>query len=146
MLILDHTQAKQIQLSNDAFYYLAYGEDLLDEDNLDEANEIADMFPLGFSVQDDWITVEDSDLIEATFIPYAIDAPDFDAYLEVINNWQLQITYSADKKTVDIQYWHPIEKPFGIEKNVAIWYKDNKPFIKTKEGSIYRLDKFTVIK
>lgn len=68
--ILDYEHKKIIQLSNDAFYYLQYDEELLDESNLEEAQEIQQMFPFGFYINEGWATVKDSDLIEATFIPY----------------------------------------------------------------------------
>lgn len=85
---LDNTKAKQLQLSNDAFYYLMYGEDPLDDDNLDEAKEIAAMFPFGFSISD-WEYVEgENDLIEATFIPYIEDDVKYDGWMDYLaKNW-----------------------------------------------------------
>ena len=53
-----------MQISNDAFYYLYYGEEPLDDENMEEAQEIADMFPNGFVIEDNWENVDDTDLIE----------------------------------------------------------------------------------
>lgn len=81
---LDNTKAKTFQMSNDAFHYLMYGEDPLDEDNLEEANEISAMFPFGFSIGY-WEYVEDEDdLIEATFIPYVKDDIKYDGYKDFV--------------------------------------------------------------
>lgn len=88
---LDSTKAQQLQMSNDAFHYLMYGEEPLDDDNLDEANEIAAMFPNGYSIGD-WEYVEDeTDLIKATFIPYIKDDIKYDGWMNYIaKNWVLK--------------------------------------------------------
>lgn len=85
---LDSTKAQQLQLSNDAFHYLMYGEEPLDDGNLDEANEITEMFPFGFSIGD-WEYVEgEYDLIEATFTPYVEDDVKYDGWMNYLaKNW-----------------------------------------------------------
>ena len=88
---LDYGKAQTMQISNDAFFYLTEEEEPLDEENLDEAREIIGMFPNGFSVDESWKPVEDSDLIEATFIPYVVDEDDYDEYQNLTNDIQLQI-------------------------------------------------------
>ena len=98
-LILDPDKKRVIQLSNDAFYYLNYGEEPLDEDNLEEAKEIAAEFPNGFYIEDDWKLVDDSDLIEATFIPYVKDEIKCDAYENLTNCVQSQIKW-IDKENI----------------------------------------------
>lgn len=56
-----------LQLSNDAFFYILSGEQPIDETNLDEANEILDMFPNGFYIKS-WEPIDNSDLIQAVFV------------------------------------------------------------------------------
>ena len=105
---LDYSKKQTIQLSNDAFYYLHYGEELLDESNLDEANEIGGMFPYGFYIEDDWKAVEDSDMIEATFIPFAKDDDDYDEYQDLNKYVQLQIKW-VDLNHVNV-WWCNVRK------------------------------------
>ena len=50
LFILDTTRAIELQISNDAFFYLLEEEEPLDEANLEEAQEILAMFPNGFVV------------------------------------------------------------------------------------------------
>lgn len=56
-----------LQLSNDAFFYILSGEQPIDETNLNEANEILDMFPNGFYIKS-WEPIDNSDLIQAIFV------------------------------------------------------------------------------
>lgn len=42
--VLDYSKKQTLQISNDAFYFLYYGEEPLDEDNLEEANELSTAF------------------------------------------------------------------------------------------------------
>lgn len=75
-------------MSNDAFHYLAYNEEPLDDDNLDEANEISALFANGFSISE-WSYVEgEDDLIEATLVPYVEDNIKYDGIMDYIaKNW-----------------------------------------------------------
>ena len=98
MFILDFEQAQSLQLSNDAFYYLLQDEEPLDEANLQEAFEILALFPEGFEIQDNWQIVEDSDLIEATFVPYKQKTFEYDAYFELTKYQQLQIKKLGNNK------------------------------------------------
>ena len=90
---LDYSKAETMQLSNDAFFYLLQEEEPLDEENLDEAQEIFAMFKHGFYIEDNWKTVENSDLIEATFVPYVEDDADFDECCDLTQFIQLQIKW-----------------------------------------------------
>lgn len=90
---LDKSQALELQISNDAFFYLLEEEEPLDEANLEEAQEILTMFPNGFIIEDNWKLVEDSDLIEAIFVPYVIDNADYDEYFELTKYTQVQIKW-----------------------------------------------------
>lgn len=106
--IPDYNNAKDLQLSNDAFFYLLLGEEPIDEDNLDEAKEIAGLFPNGFMIDETWDYVEGTDLIAAKFIPYIEESFEYDEYLDLTTELQLQIkwldtnhisTYWLNKKT-----------------------------------------------
>lgn len=91
--ILDNSQEKTLQISNDAFYYLYYDEEPLDENNLIEAKNILAMFSNGFFIKDNWKALKNSDLIEATFIPYIKQEIDYDEYFEITKYIQLQIKW-----------------------------------------------------
>lgn len=102
MFIPDHKNKKTFQLSNDAFFYLYSGEEPLDEDNLEEAQEIEDLFPNGFEVLDNWSYVDD-DLIQATFIPYIIAKESsfkYDASLELAKTYVVQIKWLSQSKVM----------------------------------------------
>ena len=104
---IDYSKKQTMQISNDAFFYLLEEEEPLDDENLDEAKEILSMFPYGFHIEDDWKPVEDSDLIECTFIPYVEDDTDFDEYQELTKYIQLQIKW-IDANTISL-WWHNSE-------------------------------------
>ena len=91
--VLDRSQAIEMQISNDAFFYLLEEEEPLDEANLEEAQEILAMFPNGFVIDEGWKPVEDSDLIEVMFTPYVPDTADYDEYLELTAQHHLQIKW-----------------------------------------------------
>lgn len=90
---LDNSKAQTLQISNDAFFFITEEEEPLDDANLEEAQEILGMFPKGFYVEDNWRYVEDSDLIEATFIPYVENTDDYDEYQNITKYVQIQIKW-----------------------------------------------------
>lgn len=90
---LDSSKAQTLQISNDAFFFITEEEEPLDEANLEEAQEILSMFPKGFYVEDNWKYVENSDLIEATFIPYVENTDDYDEYEDITKYVQIQIKW-----------------------------------------------------
>lgn len=140
MYKLDYSKKQVLQLSNDAFFYLKEEDDPLDEDNLDEALEIIGMFPNGFHIDDDWKYVEDSDMVEATFIPYINDEWQFDEYIDLFNGWQLQIKWADNNKAqVEIRYYNPTKEPFGQQICDIELNDDGRPYIVTKGGSIFHL-------
>lgn len=99
---LDQSKALELQISNDAFFYLLEEEEPLDEANIEEVQEILAMFPNGFIIENDWKPVEDSDLIEAVFVPYVIDDADYDEYFELTKYIQAQIKWLD---TTHIRMW-----------------------------------------
>lgn len=102
MFRLDNTKAITLQLTNDAFYYLKEDEDPLDEDNLEEALEVLSMFPNGFEIEDNWKPVEDSDLIEATFIPYIEVNEDYDMSCRMAQGYHWQIKFTRENRYVKL--------------------------------------------
>jgi hypothetical protein len=56
---LDATKAVTLQISNDSFWYLYQEEEMIDEDNMEEAQEVMSMFPNGFIIKDDFKVVDD---------------------------------------------------------------------------------------
>ena len=138
MLELDYNKAQQFQLTNDAFFYLYAGEMPLDDANLDEAFEIQNMFPDGFYIEDTWTAIDDTDLIEAVFIPL-IDSEelfDYDEYLELSNNVHIQIKW-LDKSHVKV-WWANVydgtRKPFRLGKYEV--KKNNKGHLYFGDGDI----------
>lgn len=91
--VLDYSKKQTLQISNDAFYFLYYSEEPLDENNLEEANDVSEMFSNNFYIKDDWKAVDDSDLIECTFIPYIEDQADYDEYEDLTRHIQQQIKW-----------------------------------------------------
>lgn len=71
---LDAQNAVTLQICNDTFWYLYQEEEMIDEDNMEEAQEVMSMFPNGFIIKDNFKVVDDEpDLIECTFVPYVQD-------------------------------------------------------------------------
>ena len=140
MYKLDYSKKQVLQLSNDAFFYLKEEDDPLDEDNLDEAIEIIGMFPNGFHIDDDWKYVEDSDMVEATFIPYIDAGWQCDEYIDLFNGWQLQIKWADNNEArVEIRYYNPTKEPFGQQICDVELNDDGRPYIVTKGGSMFHL-------
>lgn len=104
---LDYSQKQEMQISNDAFFYLLEEEEPLDEENLEEAQEILAMFPRGFYIEDNWKAVEDSDLIECTFVPYVESDMDFDEYEELTKYIHQQIKW-LDANTIRV-WWYNLQ-------------------------------------
>lgn len=105
---LDYSKAQTMQISNDAFFFITEEEEPLDEENLEEAQEVLSMFPNGLYVEENWKPVEDSDLIEATFIPYVEDEDDWDEYQDLTKHLQMQIKW-LDANHIRI-WWYNRQK------------------------------------
>lgn len=104
---LDYSKAQTMQISNDAFFFITEEEEPLDEENLEEAQEVLSMFPNGFYVEENWKLVEDSDLIEVTFVPYIKDEDDYDEYHDCGPYLQEQIKW-LDKDHIRL-WWYRIK-------------------------------------
>lgn len=91
--VSDYSKKQTLQISNDAFCFLYYGEEPLDEGNLEEANEVSEMFSNNFYIEDDWKAVDGSGLIECTFVPYAEGQAGYDEYEDLTKYIQQQIKW-----------------------------------------------------
>lgn len=96
---LDYNPEKMeiVQLSNDAYHFLAFKEPCLDEDNMDEVEEFKEQFPYGFKIEPDVESVEDSDLVECKVIPICESSTPFTHYKLEGDWWKLEFYYNEDK-------------------------------------------------
>ena len=129
MYRLDITKALTLQITNDAFYYLKEDEDPLDDDNLEEALEVLSMFPNGFEIKEDWRPVEDSDLIEATFIPYAQVDDDYDASEEMAKGYYFQIQLTQGNRFVKVWSFRESTGERTYKGEYELRYNSNKSCI-----------------
>lgn len=108
MFKLDYSKAQTLQISNDAFYWLLYEEEPLDEDNIEEAKEVADMFPNGFQIEDNWSPLPDEGLIEATFVPYIEEETNYDLVHELTKYIELHLTWLDEGHSQARVLWHDL--------------------------------------
>lgn len=94
-MIIDYSNKKEIILSNDAFFYLYKEEEPLDDNNIEEALEIAEMFETGFIIEEGWKPIPNSDLIEAVFIPTISAEQDFDMHNILSKDIEVRIKQSG---------------------------------------------------
>jgi len=99
---LDYNPDKMeiVQLSNDAYHYLAFKEPCLDEDNMDEVKEFKEQFPYGFKFEPDIELVEDSDLVECKVIPICERSTPFTHYRLEGLWFKSEYYYNEDKTQV----------------------------------------------
>lgn len=96
---LDYNPEKMeiVQLSNDAYHFLAFKEPCLDEDNMDEVKELKEQFPYGFKIEQDIEFVENSDLIECKIIPICESSTPFTHYKTDGSWFKDEYYYNEDK-------------------------------------------------
>lgn len=97
---LDASKTVSLQISNDTFWYLYQEEEMIDDSNMEEAEEIISMFPNGFIIKDDFAVVEDQpDLIECEFIPYVedTDITEWDGEHVICNNKGIRVDITLFK-------------------------------------------------
>lgn len=145
MFKLDYSKASLMQISNDAYHYLRFEEDPIDEDNLDEAYEILAMFPNGFIISDNINIIKGTDLIECEIVPYIQDEWKYGMYIDLFNGWQIQISLLLNGNA-EIRYYNPSKEPSQIEICKVLYNCDGKPYIWTAQGSMYSLWKANLIK
>ena len=127
--VLDSNKAVVMQISNDAFFFLKEDEEPLDEDNLDEANEILQMFPNGFVISDNWEYVEDEpDTVQVTFIPYVEEQQNWDGYIEMFGGWIIQFNI-LNNESAHIRHYNETTGKIFSEQDCLIKYYNNKPWL-----------------
>lgn len=118
----------RLRLSNDAFWLLYCEEEPIDEANIAEAQAIAAQFPNGFTIADDWIELEDTGLIEATFLVDNVRPPEYTHSIS-IGEWAL--LFYVDGQSATYMWWHPTKEPESPE-TVPIEVIAGKQWITTK--------------
>lgn len=99
--------AEIVQLSNDAYYNLAFSEPCLDEENMDEVEEIKARFPYGFKFGPSHEFVDDSDLVECQIIPICENTSSpFTHYCVDGKYFKHEFYYSEDKKRVHYRIYN----------------------------------------
>ncbi len=147
MYSLDYSKAETLQLTNDAFFYLYQGEELLDEGNMAEVEEVLSMFPNGFEVEESWAEVPQTDLIAAVFIPYIEERLNYDEYDELCKGYELQIKWLAPEL---IQVWRHNRRagtriecgPFEVRTNQWGNRYFEIPSVSNRQPSIFFLKHF----
>ena len=75
-----------MQISNDAYHNLAFGEECLDELNQEEADEIKSMFPQGFKIDcEKTVPVDGTDMVEITICVFSTK-PQQTKYTHIIHD------------------------------------------------------------
>lgn len=99
----DTTKATEVQITNDAYYNLAFNEPCLDEENQEEADEIRSMFPNGFMIKEDSIEpVDGTDMVQIIIIPAIIEDDLYTRKIPNINGpWQYEY-YFIDRQNLKI--------------------------------------------
>lgn len=137
----DYNIKQTLILSNDAFYNLYYGEELLDDNNIEEIENILGLFPNGFDIID-WKIIGENK-IQTVFVPYIIDDEDFDEYMDLTQYIRLQIKWID---TSHIKLWwlnlQAGEKILKGEFEVLVNQFKHKYFQVGKNGSIFFLKDF----
>ena len=129
MYTLDQSKAVTMQITNDTFFYLKEEEEPLDETNLDEANEILEMFSNGFVIADNWEYVDDEpDTIQVTFIPYVEEQQDWDGYITSIGGWVSKFKI-VDAKNAYIQICNENTGKTLNKQKAVIEYFFGKPWL-----------------
>lgn len=111
MYELNYAHAQYMKLSNDAFYALFYGEEMIDDSHQDEVDSILAQFPNGFEIEDDsWDELDGNDagLIECTIIPYEESAYAYTHQVKFFNNWVILIAPNADWSKLHIKHFNTL--------------------------------------
>ena len=148
--VLDSKGADVMRLSNDAFLYLTQEEEPLDEDNLLEARQLCEDFPLGFEITS-YRYVEDG-LVEVVIVPY-VEAPEPIIVTPKIKKAPAkkkqdairikESTMSEKELTADF-FRHQIDAIYAKRKRLSsddiLWLKNASLWFRQENNTIY-LDK-----
>lgn len=109
MYEFNYNNAKFFKLSNDAFYNLFHGEEMLDSIHQSEVNEIQALFPNGFEIDEDsWdeLSGDDAGYIECTIIPYEESKYAYTHQVKLFNCWVILIAPNADWSVLHIKHFN----------------------------------------
>ena len=140
---LDSKNAKTLQISNDSFWYLYQEEEMIDEDNMNEAEEILKMFPNGFIIKDNYCVVtDDTSLIECTFIPYVQDIDiEWDGeFVFLTSNKQrtfVVLFKINNKDSCYIRWYDERDGRILKEGNFSVVYFNNNPWCEIPSNNKY---------
>lgn len=114
--LLDNENSKELRISNDAFFFLLDGEDMLFDESEQEVETIKAQFPLGFKISE-WDYDGGGDII-ATFIPYKLDPNTaYNLGDKFSNELFIEVAYYNGDSTCDIRFisakdGYLIKKPY----------------------------------
>lgn len=135
-------EPEEIQISNDAYYFLRNGEPCLDEDNIEEAIEIQTTYKLGFRFVSTPVSVEDSDLVEVKIVPKVLAEiqESYTHYIPEFNNWQLEYRYIDNGTKIEMRQYNT-KTGTSMHKQVCDVRINEfkKPYFVTEHGSIIPL-------
>lgn len=141
---LDNSKLKVMQVSNDACYYLLYGDEPLDDENLDEAKEIEAMFPNGYVVSS-WEPLDDEPgMVEIAIIPYVKDDTKYDKQKNYIaKDWVIRFKYiGSDRVHVNIYNEATGEEHMDFDCKVVL-QNGKRWIVFNSEGDASHLSKWT---
>lgn len=138
--VLDNKGAEIMRLSNDAFLYLTQEEEPLDEDNLIEAQQLYEEFPLGFEITD--YRYADNGEVIVKIVPYK-EAPVIIKSKAPKKQTALRIkesnTSEKDLTTHFFKYW--IDKVYLRQKSFSptdiLWLTNALRFFETNKITEY---------
>lgn len=126
----NYDAAITLQISNDTYYYLAFEEEPLDDDCIDEANEVSAMFPNGFIVDTESAEMLEDGIVQATFIPYVKDTQSWDlCYQEPRPEHVIMIKVLSETEAIVSLQNELTGKVFGEYKAVIKHLTRNKPYL-----------------
>jgi hypothetical protein len=135
---MNYDHAERVIIPNDAFFYLKDDEPMIDETNIRFVHEINRRFQNGFHIDDDWCYVdEENGLIDALFIPYEEDTFQYNLYIDLFNNWYLQIDWDGVSSECIVRYANTCKQPMEPEVCKILYNDGGKQYIQTEKGSIY---------
>ena len=96
------------------FYVLYMGEEPDSQATADKAVSILESFPNGFEVLS-YEVIEDTDYIDAKFVPYKQSDFQADMYTEMFNGWIIEVKKLSDKR-IAYRYKHATEEPTEVKE------------------------------
>ena len=113
MFELNYDNASYCKLSNDAFFNILYGEEMLDEKNQAEVDALYAKYQNGFEIEEgtwDSLSGEDAGYVECTIIPYEESQYAYTHKIRWSNYTEMHIAFNTDKSKVHIRFGDIPEK------------------------------------